>query len=428
MALDARDRLQSTKAGVRDTELKELAVNPTSRPSAVRAVTMVTPVANIASEARNSVGENRGMLALALGSVINISPLFSPMRPGDTAVRACPAGATASPDTVWRSARIKLMRMHACRPIRLIPLLFAMVTGAATVGALAAPPSRGTAVTSSAPRAAPAPVASPCEEFSTKLPNVRRELCDSSELRPTAVRSVQGQTLWVRDIEPEHANTRVLVVGAIHGDESSSASVALHWLRLAQQSPADSPQLVHWRFVPVLNPDGLFSKPPRRMNANGVDLNRNFPTPNWERDAKIYWEKRTNKDPRRYPGTKPLSEPESKFLHDQMQSFKPDLIVSIHAPYGVLDFDGPSVPPSRLGRLYLDQVGIFPGSLGNYGGVHKGVPVVTIELPNSTRTPLDSEMRQMWLDLQRWMSERLDNGAGGDGGRSAGRGPSRPKP
>jgi len=75
--------------------------------------------------------------------------------------------------------------------------------------------------------------------------------------------------------------------------------------------------------------------------------------------------------------------------------------------YGVLDFDGPSVPPSRLGRLYLDQVGIFPGSLGNYGGVHKGVPVVTIELPNAQRTPLDAEMRQMWLDLLRWMAAKI---------------------
>ena len=35
-----------------------------------------------------------------------------------------------------------------------------------------------------------------------------------------------------------------------------------------------------------------------------------------------------------------------------------------------------------------------------------GVPVVTVELPNSTRTPLDAEMRQMWLDLLRRMSER----------------------
>ena len=61
----------------------------------------------------------------------------------------------------------------------------------------------------------------------------------------------------------------------------------------------------------------------------------------------------------------------------------------------MLDFDGPSVPPSKLGRLYLDQVGIFPSLLGNYGGVHKGVPAVTVALPNSTRTPLDAEMRQV---------------------------------
>ena len=130
-------------------------------------------------------------------------------------------------------------------------------------------------------------------------------------------------------------------------------------------------------------------------------------TPNWARDARKYWETRTRKDPRRWPGSKPLSEPESQFLFDQMNSFKPHLIVSVHAPYGVLDFDGPAVPPSRLGRLYLDQVGIFPGSLGNFSGVHKGVPVVTIELPSAVRTPTDAEMRQMWIDLLRWTTERL---------------------
>ncbi len=247
----------------------------------------------------------------------------------------------------------------------------------------------------------------PCADFSAKLPNVKRELCEAAQLQPTAARSVKGRTLWARDVKPEHATVRVLVVGAIHGDELSSAAVALHWIQLAAQAPAEASHGIHWRFVPVLNPDGVFSPSPQRVNARGVDLNRNFPTPNWQREAKVYWEKRTGKDPRRWPGPKPLSEPESRFLHEEMGSFKPHLIVSIHAPYGVLDFDGPSVPPSRLGRLYLDQVGIFPGSLGNYGGVHKGVPVVTIELPNSTRTPQDAEMRQMWLDLLRWINQRV---------------------
>ncbi len=224
-----------------------------------------------------------------------------------------------------------------------------------------------------------------------------------AQLKDSGARSVKGQPLYTQDLPKADAKIRVLVVGGIHGDELSSASLALHWLQLAKEIPADA----HWRFIPLLNPDGLLMSPARRTNANGVDLNRNFPTPHWEREAKIYWEDKVKRDPRRWPGPKPLSEPESKFLHDEMERFKPNLIVSIHAPYGVLDFDGPTAPPAKLGRLYLDQVGIFPGSLGNYGGVHKGMPVVTIELPSAFRTPLNSEMRQMWLDLVRWMSERV---------------------
>ncbi|EWS65064.1 murein peptide amidase A [Hydrogenophaga sp. T4] len=82
-------------------------------------------------------------------------------------------------------------------------------------------------------------------------------------------------------VAPE-SRIRVLVVGAMHGDELSSASVALHWIQLALQTPSNA----HWRFIPALNPDGLMVRPAKRVNANGVDLNRNFPTPNWRRDAR----------------------------------------------------------------------------------------------------------------------------------------------
>ncbi len=254
-----------------------------------------------------------------------------------------------------------------------------------------------------------------CRHYAQRLPNLAQTQCEAANLHDAAARSVKGRTIWTSDVKPAAADTRVLVIGGMHGDELSSAAMAFRWIQLAQAdvqfggaaNPAELAQAVHWRFIPALNPDGLFAQPAKRVNARGVDLNRNFPTPNWARDSRIYWEKRTGKDPRRWPGTNPLSEPEARFLHEQMGSFKPSLIVSIHAPYGVLDFDGPSVPPSNLGRLYLDQVGIFPGSLGNYGGVHKGIPVVTIELPNAARTPPEAEIRQMWTDLHRWMGERL---------------------
>jgi murein peptide amidase A len=250
---------------------------------------------------------------------------------------------------------------------------------------------------------AAANVASTCTQWAAKLPNMNKALCEGAVLKSSSAKSVRGQVLYTRDVLAADAQTRVLVVGGIHGDELSSASLALHWIKNAMETPAQT----HWRFIPLLNPDGMLNSPAQRTNARGVDLNRNFPTPNWDKEAPIYWEQKVKRDPRRWPGPKPLSEPESQFLHDEMQRFKPHLIVSIHAPYGVLDFDGPTAPPTNLGRLYLDQVGIFPGSLGNYGGVHKRMPVVTIELPSAFRTPLDSEMRQMWLDLLRWKAERI---------------------
>jgi hypothetical protein len=242
-----------------------------------------------------------------------------------------------------------------------------------------------------------------CDDFYARLPNVKLELCTNAKLQASTARSVKGRTIYTRDVHPQGNGLRILVIGGMHGDELSSTSMALNWIGLAQ---AESPQN-QWRFIPALNPDGLFNRPSRRVNANGVDLNRNFPTPHWDREAANYWVNKTRKDPRRWPGKKALSEPESKFLFDEMERFKPNLIVSIHAPYGVLDFDGPTMPPTRLGRLYLDQVGVFPGSLGNYGGVHKGMPVVTIELSSAQKTPSDEEIKRMWHDLRRWMDISL---------------------
>jgi len=64
-----RARLHSTSGGSIETELKELAVSPTRSPDAVRAVTMVTPVANMPRLDRNSRGENAGGVALRAGDI-----------------------------------------------------------------------------------------------------------------------------------------------------------------------------------------------------------------------------------------------------------------------------------------------------------------------------------------------------------------------
>ena len=271
------------------------------------------------------------------------------------------------------------------------------------------------AVTAPTPPVRAMPVTA-CALFLPRLPGVGPQLCKAAQLVPSGAQSRQGLPLFWRDVLTPATGPRpvadapgalrVLVIGAMHGDELTSAALALHWIALAQKT-APSGQAVHWRFIPVLNPDGFLATKPTRVNARGVDLNRNFNTPQWQRDAPLYWEKRTRKDPRRWPGPAPLSEPESQFLQAQMDAFRPQLVVSIHAPYGVLDFDGPHDPPQRLGRLRLDRVGVFPGSLGHYGGVQQGMPVVTIELDHALKMPRDAEVRSMWNDLLRWMDARL---------------------
>lgn len=243
--------------------------------------------------------------------------------------------------------------------------------------------------------------AAPCDDFVRKLPGLSMTVCEAAQLQPVGMESVQARDILWRDIRPPEPELRVLVIGAIHGDEPSSATLLFHWIPWAEQQGGD----VHWRFVPVVNPDGVLRG--TRVNANGVDLNRNFPTPGWETEAPKYWEQRTRKDPRRWPGPRPMSEPETQLVNYEIEGFKPHLIVSVHAPFGVLDFDGPTQPPRQLGRLFLDQLGVYPGSLGNYGGVHRSVPVVTIELPHADRLPPMPEVRRIWEDLQRWIDLRI---------------------
>jgi murein peptide amidase A len=252
-----------------------------------------------------------------------------------------------------------------------------------------------------------------CDPVTRVLPTIKLKPCLRAGLAPTGAKSVKGLPIMAREVVARGlaggvtgagGAARVLVIGGIHGDELTSSSVVFRWLEWIDQAEAKPYQ---WQIVPVLNPDGLLAKPATRVNANGVDLNRNFPTPNWAKEAPKYWAAKTSSDPRRYPGKMAISEPESRWLHNEIQRFKPDVIISIHAPFGVLDFDGPVDPPHKLGALILMPVGIYPGSLGNYGGVHKGVPVVTIELPHALDMPNEAELKNIWRDMLAWIESNV---------------------
>ena len=247
-----------------------------------------------------------------------------------------------------------------------------------------------------------------CNDLGNRLHSVDAEKCRAQPFTAATEQTKNGHALVWRDIPTRDKkpakSPRALVIGGIHGDELTAVSIVFSWLNWIDEGEAGH---YIWRVIPLANPDGLYAKPSTRVNANGVDLNRNFLTPDWASDARDYWVKRTGSDPRRFPGEKAASEVETRWLQKQLDEFKPDVIISIHAPYNLLDYDGPAPQPMRFGRLTLNRLGVYPGSLGNYGGLYKQVPVVTIELPNATTMPTAKERRAMWEDMLKWMGRNI---------------------
>jgi len=230
-------------------------------------------------------------------------------------------------------------------------------------------------------------------------------------VRSSLTGSTEGQPLLWRDYRsaaPRGNAQRILMIGGIHGDEFSSVSIVFQWM---QRLAVDRFQPFYWRVAPLVNPDGMLRVPETRTNARGVDLNRNFPTPEWEQTAQPYWVSRTGRDPRRYPGPAPQSEPETRWLMRHIERFRPHAIISVHAPFGVLDYDGPRDPPERLGFLKLHLLGTYPGSLGNYAGTYLGVPVITLELPQAGLMPSKSQVARIWTDLLVWLERNLPEGS-----------------
>ncbi|AZP11456.1 M14 family zinc carboxypeptidase [Undibacterium parvum] len=246
-----------------------------------------------------------------------------------------------------------------------------------------------------------------CATLVARLPKVSANECRATKLQASGSSSLNGFPILTKDVAADPGRKqalKVLLLGGIHGDEQTASSVVFKWLELQGKS---NTQEFQWKVAPIVNPDGLLAAKPKRVNARGVDLNRNFPTPNWQQDAPKYWANTTRSDPRRYPGKMPISEPESLWVYDTIEKYRPDVIISVHAPFGVLDLDGPAKPPKSFGRLWYNRVGVYPGSLGNYSGLHKNIPVVTIELPNAVMMPPDAEVQRIWLDMQSWIRRNV---------------------
>ena len=158
----------------------------------------------------------------------------------------------------------------------------------------------------------------------------------------------------------------ILVIGVFHGEEPQGKFLIDRYLEVQPNSPL--------MFIPCLNPDGMSKQ--KRTNSNGVDLNRNYPCKNWELTDKNEF----------FGGECPASEIETKFMVEIIEEYKPELILTLHAPFKVVNYDGPAKciceKISEIINYPLEEsIGYpTPGSFGTYCGVERNIPTITLEL------------------------------------------------
>lgn len=189
---------------------------------------------------------------------------------------------------------------------------------------------------------------------------------------------------------------KLLIHAGIHGEEPETTFALSRALRLLSQRPR------HCAVVLAANPDGLIRG--TRGNARGVDLNRNFPTRDWQPDPVKH--RSTLDDPRDVvlsPGSGPGSEAETAALIGLIDELQPETVIALHAPLACID-DSKQGPlarwlAARTRMPLVPDIGYpTPGSFGTWGA-EQGIGVVTYELPLTTTDALVREHVPVLVEL-----------------------------
>lgn len=211
--------------------------------------------------------------------------------------------------------------------------------------------------------------------------------------------SIYGTTVEGRPLTvylPENRHPEILVMASIHGDESETTVVLSDAIRTV------SPSALRNAVILCANPDGMLKG--TRGNANGVDLNRNFPTENWSPEP-VFHKSRAGEpqDIELSPGTAPASEPETRALLKLLERLQPKAVVTLHAALECVDDADASV----LGRCLADKSGLpllpdvgysTPGSLGSWASERK-LNLVTYEFEAASPYQTKERHAPVMIDL-----------------------------
>lgn len=186
--------------------------------------------------------------------------------------------------------------------------------------------------------------------------------------------SVQGRPLRVTEVGNSASAHRVLIVGSTHGNELAGDQIAA-----ALQSAALPENADVW-IVQELNPDGAAAA--TRQNADGVDLNRNFP---------FRWQPLGSPGSFDYSGTRALSEPEAAAAARLITQVRPTLAIWFHQHLAVVDdSEGPINVERRFSALVglpLARLTDYPGSVTGWEDSLYGPTAFVVELPAGHLAP-----------------------------------------
>lgn len=207
-------------------------------------------------------------------------------------------------------------------------------------------------------------------------------------------------TVFGEENSPAAQNTTLIMCG-VHGDEITPVKFCWDLMRELKSNHSFTDKLVV--VAPLVTPDSFFKPKPTRTNAAGIDVNRNFPTADWRAEAHKRWKTVHKNDKRKFPGHSAASEQETIFQMNLIKRYKPNKVITVHAPLTLLDYDGPSLKAEegKYAKTVLEQMSqksmgykvsnypIFPGSLGNWAGKENRIPTYTLELPNTNYLETD---------------------------------------
>ncbi len=177
---------------------------------------------------------------------------------------------------------------------------------------------------------------------------------------------------------------RLLLIAGLHGNEKGATDLLeklSEEIRVHPDLVAPEKQII---ILPIANPDGYYAREDK-LNANGVNLNRNFATTEWSQ----YQEEI-------FGGSQPFSEAESRVIEAIVREYQPVIMIAFHSQGALTVPENGHAASIDLAAWYAEKTGYTYFDAWDYSGTATGWftettgnPSLTVELTSHDESDWD---------------------------------------